>query len=92
MSEEVVRPHLAGDLAELVVGQAQGLGGQVEGFVVEVHAGCRKLRLCLHQGIDMTGSGTNSAVTSSARLLPDSFSADMKASRGVVSNLSNMWQ
>jgi hypothetical protein len=42
--------------------------------------------------IDMTGSGTNNAVISSARVLPDSFSADMNANRGVVSKRSSMWQ
>ena len=32
--------------------------------------------------IDMIGSVTSNAVTSSARVLPVSFSADMKANRG----------
>ena len=42
--------------------------------------------------IDKIGVGTSNAVTSSARVLPDAFSALINASLGVVSHRSIKWQ
>src|SRR5262245_54836949 len=42
--------------------------------------------------MDKIGFGTNSSVTSNARVLPLIFSGDINASLGVVSNRSSMWQ